>query len=88
VEGSQGIERRIERAVFETDRYRIVGDVTLPPEGYKSRFSDSLNRGDLAFVSLSNVQITPLDGGPVERKPFIVLSRTHVRIAYPFEEGA
>ena len=37
----------VERAVFETDRYVVVGDVTLPPEGYQSRFSDSLNRGDL-----------------------------------------
>ncbi len=38
-EGEQ-IAHRVERAVFETDRQLIVGDVTLPPEGYKSRFSD------------------------------------------------
>ncbi|MDX6600999.1 MAG: hypothetical protein QOF13_201, partial [Solirubrobacterales bacterium] len=41
------VERRIERAAFETDAHLIVGDVTLPPAGYQSRFSDSLNRDDL-----------------------------------------
>lgn len=84
-QGGQGIERRVERAVFETDRYVVVGDVTLPPEGYQSRFSDSLNRGDLNFIPLVNVEITPLGGGPVEYKPFVVLSKSHVRVAFPFE---
>jgi hypothetical protein len=32
------IERRVERAAFETDRQLVVGDVTLPPTGYQSRF--------------------------------------------------
>jgi hypothetical protein len=82
----QGIERRVERAVFETDRYVVVGDVTLPPEGYQSRFSDSLNRGDLNFIPLVNVEITPLGGGPAQHKPFVVLAKSHVRIAFPLEE--
>ncbi|MDX6627366.1 MAG: hypothetical protein QOE56_2355, partial [Solirubrobacterales bacterium] len=56
-EGEQ-IERRVERAVFETDLHRIVGDVTLPPAGYQSRFSDSLNSSDLDIVSLTNPEIT------------------------------
>ena len=46
----ENVERRVERAVFETDRQLVVGDVTLPPAGYQSRFSDSLNRADLDFV--------------------------------------
>ncbi|HEY5053597.1 MAG TPA: hypothetical protein VII45_09345 [Solirubrobacterales bacterium] len=87
MEGGQGIERRVERAVFETDRYVVVGDVTLPPEGYQSRFSDSLNRGDLNFIPLVNVEITPLGGGPAQIKPFVVLAKSHVRVAFPLEEG-
>ena len=54
---------------FETDRQRIVGDVTLPPEGYQSRFSDSLNRPEVAFIPLVNVEISSLMGGDVERLP-------------------
>ena len=65
-EGEQ-IAHRVERAVFETDRQLIVGDVTLPPEGYQSRFSDSLNRGDVDFVPLTNAEITSLADGKVER---------------------
>jgi hypothetical protein len=84
---SQGIERRVERAVFETDRYVVVGDVTLPPEGYQSRFSDSLNRGDLSFIPLVNVEMTPLGGGPAQRKAFVVLAKAHVRVAFPVDEG-
>jgi Family of unknown function (DUF6812) len=76
-------ERRTERAVFETDRQLIVGDVTLPPAGYQSRFSDTLNRTDIEFVPLTNVEITSLSDGKVSERPFVVLSKSHVRFAYP-----
>jgi hypothetical protein len=79
------IERRVERAAFETDAHLIVGDVTLPPAGYQSRFSDSLNRGDLEFVPLTNVEVTSLRDGVVSKRPFMVLSKSHIRIAYPLE---
>jgi hypothetical protein len=78
------IERRVERAVFETDRQIVVGDVTLPPAGYQSRFSDSLNRVDVEFISLTNVEIISLLDGKVSERPFIVLSKRHVRLSYPF----
>ncbi|HWC09320.1 MAG TPA: hypothetical protein VG458_09740, partial [Solirubrobacterales bacterium] len=57
--------------------------ITLPPAGYQSRFSDSLNRGDLEFISLINVEITTLSDGLVSERPFIVISKSHIRIAYP-----
>ncbi len=78
------IERRVERAVFETDRQIVVGDVTLPPAGYQSRFSDSLNRVDVEFISLTNVEIISLLDSKVSERPFIVLSKRHVRLSYPF----
>jgi hypothetical protein len=77
------IERRVERAVFETDRQLIVGDVTLPPTGYQSRFSDLLNRREFEFVPLTNVQIAPLEGGEATTRPFVALSKRHIRVAYP-----
>lgn len=77
------VERRIERAVFETDKHLVIGDITLPPAGYQSRFSDSLNRGDVEFVPLTNVEITSLADGQVTERPFIVLSKSHIRLAYP-----
>jgi len=70
-------ERRVERVQFETDRQRIVGDVTLPPAGYQSRFSDALNR----------VEVSSIMGGDVERLPFIVVSKAHVRIAFPVDHN-
>jgi hypothetical protein len=78
--------RRVERAVFETDRQLIEGDLTLPPAGYQSRFSDSLNRGEFEFVPLTNVQITALADGKVSQVPFLVLSKRQIRIAYPVEQ--
>lgn len=77
------IERRVERAAFETDHHLIVGDVTLPPAGYQSRFSDSLNRDDLEFLSLTNAEVTNLADGRVSERPFIVIGKRHVRVAYP-----
>jgi hypothetical protein len=80
-------ERRVERVQFETDRQRIIGDVTLPPEGYQSRFSDSLNRVDITFIPLVNAEVSSLMGGDVEVRPFMVVSKAHVRIAFPVGEG-
>jgi len=77
------IERRVERAAFETDHHMVVGDVTLPPAGYQSRFSDSLNRDDLEFVPLTNAEVTNLADGKVIERPFLVLNKRHVRVAYP-----
>lgn len=80
-------ERRIERIQFETDRQRIIGDVTLPPEGYQSRFSDSLNRVDVTFIPLVNAEVSSIMGGDVEQRPFMVVSKSHVRIAFPVDTG-
>lgn len=78
--------RRVERAIFETDRQLIEGDLTLPPAGYQSRFSDSLNRGEFEFVPLTNVQMTSLADGKVAQIPFLVLAKRQIRIAYPAEQ--
>lgn len=85
MEGQLGSPRRRERVAFETDRHLVVGNLTLPPEGYQSRFSDAVNRADVAFIPLLEVEITPLAGGEAVRRPFIVLAKEHVRLAYPVD---
>ena len=75
--------KRVERAAFETDRLLVVGDVTLPPEGYQSRLSDSLNRTDLDFLPLTNCEVTSLVDGGVEERGFMMLAKCHIRVAYP-----
>jgi hypothetical protein len=83
------MESRVERVVLETDRHRIVGDLTLPREGYRSRLSDFLNRGDLDFIPLVNVEITRLgaNGGSPELMPFLTVARSHVELAHPLDPG-
>jgi hypothetical protein len=75
--------KRVERAAFETDRLLVIGDVTLPPEGYQSRFSDSLNRPDLEFLALTDCDVTSLADGTTERREFLMLGKRHIRVAYP-----
>ena len=77
---------RIERIVLETARHRIVGDLMLPREGYRSRLSDFLNQGELDFIPLVNAELAPLDGGPPEPRSFIAVARAHVHIAFPAAE--
>lgn len=84
--GQPASPRRRERIVFETDRNVVVGDMTLPPEGYQARFSDAVNRGDVAFVPLTNVEISPLGGGETQQRDFVVLAKRHVRFAYPLDQ--
>jgi hypothetical protein len=75
--------KRVERAAFETDRLLVVGDVTLPPEGYQSRLSDSLNRPEIEFLQLTDCEVTSLADGSTQRREFLMLSKRHVRVAYP-----
>jgi hypothetical protein len=78
------MDTRIERVVLETDRHRIVGDLHMPREGYRSRLSDYLNRGDDRFVPLANAEVRPLNGeGRAEVRNFLAVSRDHVTLAYP-----
>jgi hypothetical protein len=84
------VDTRVERIALETARYRIVGDLTLPREGYRSRLTDYLNSGDVTFIPLTTVVVEPLErgepaGGPEERD-FIAVARAHVLLAYPSDE--
>jgi hypothetical protein len=76
------METRVERVVLETNRYVIVGDLTLPREGYRSRLSDFLNRGDLDFIPLVNVEIRSPNGGGTQNHQFIAVARPHIQLAY------
>lgn len=85
--GPEPSERRIERVRFETDRYVVVGDVMLPPDGYQSRFSDSMNRPDFPFLAVINADVTSLDDGKTVRRDFLVIGKKHIHLAFPVEEA-
>jgi hypothetical protein len=77
------MDTRVERIVLETDRHRIAGDLTMPREGYRSRLSDYLNRGEQAFIPLANAVITTIDASQAtDEREFIAVARTHVHLAY------
>jgi hypothetical protein len=77
-----GAEIRRERVVLETDRYTIVGDVTLPAEGFHSRLSDLLNREGVEFIPLVNATVSGRSGEPPVERSFIAVARDHVQLAY------
>lgn len=81
------MDSRVERVAFETDRHWIVGDLTLPREGYRSRLSDFLNRGDLDFIPLTNVELSHLDARDrePEKRSFVAVARDHIQLAHPLE---
>lgn len=70
------------RIAVETDRYRVVGSVVLPREGYRSRLTDFLNGGEREFIAVTDVEMESLDrpGQPM-RSDFIALSRRHIVLA-------
>ena len=75
-----------QRVVFKTARDRIVGDLTLPEDGYRSRLSDLLNRQGLAFIPLTSAEVVPLDGGAVQTHAFLALGRDHIQLAYELDD--
>ena len=74
-------QHRTERVVIETDRYRITGLLTLARDGYRSRVSDLLNANERDFISLTEVHVERLDGGPAQDVPFLLVSRRHIVLA-------
>jgi hypothetical protein len=86
METREQIEKRVERVQIETDKHRIVGSVTLPREGYQSRFSDALNRTDVAFIPVVDAEIRPLEGGEPQRRDMVIVGKQHIRLSFPIEE--
>jgi hypothetical protein len=80
------IDHRRERIKIETERHRIEGLLTLARDGYRSRVSDVLNASERDFVTLTDVTVAPLDGGPVERFPYLTVARRHIVFAVAAEE--
>jgi hypothetical protein len=82
------METRTQRVVLETKQHQIIGDVTLPREGYLSRFSDFLNQSEVTFVAVTNVtMIKRLASGATEtmEREFIAVGISHIEVAYPDE---
>lgn len=71
-----------QRVALKTASDRIVGDLALPEDGYRSRLSDFLNRQGLAFIPLTRAEVTPLDGGPTETHAFLAVGLNHVQLAH------
>jgi hypothetical protein len=81
------VDQRLKRIVAETERYRITGFLRLPPDGYRSRLSDYLNAPDRAFLPLTDVELSPLDGaGGAEQHKFLALALSHIVFAVPVDD--
>ena len=75
-------DTRIERVVLETPRQRIVGDVVLPAEGFRTRLSDLLNSEGIKFISLVHAEVTDHATGETSTREFVAVARDHVQVAY------
>jgi hypothetical protein len=79
------MDTKTQRVVVETSRFRVIGDVLLPTEGFRTRLSDVLNRQDTGFLPLVNVELTALEGGEAKKLPFLAVARGQIEIAYEAE---
>jgi hypothetical protein len=86
VEEQHSIDHRREWIKIETERHRIEGFLTLARDGYRSRVSDALNASERDFLTLTEVKVEPLEGGPVELHPYLTLARRHIVFAVPAEQ--
>jgi hypothetical protein len=80
-EEQESMNQRRERVLIETERHRIVGLLTLARDGYRSRVSDVLNASERDFLTLTEVTVSPLEGGPAELHPYLTLARRHIVFA-------
>ncbi len=75
------LDFRQERIRVETSRHRIEGLITLARDGHRSRVSDVLSASERDFLTLTDVSLVPLDGGPVESHSFLAVARAHIVFA-------
>jgi hypothetical protein len=85
---SSNVEHRQERVRIETQRHRIEGALTLAKDGYRSRVSDLLNASERDFITLTEVTVAPLEGGPIELHPYLTLARRHIVFAVAAPEDS
>ena len=83
-----GMELRQERIRIETERHRIEGVLTLARDGYRSRVSDVLNASERDFLTLTDVTVAPLEGGPIELHSYLTLARRHIVFAVAASDSA
>jgi hypothetical protein len=86
-ENQAGMGFRRERVRLETERHRIEGVLTLARDGYRSRVSDVLNASERDFLTLTEVMVAPLDGGPIELHPYLTVARRHIVFAVAASEA-
>jgi len=77
-EAPHSADERRERIRLETQRHCIEGLIVLAADGYRSRVSDVLNAPERDFLTLTDVTLQPLDGGPPEQHEFLAVARAHV----------
>src|ERR1700685_468182 len=80
-EEQSDMDHRQERIRIETERHRIEGFLTLARDGYRSRVSDVLNASEREFLTLTEVTVAPLEGGPIELHEYLTLARRHIVFA-------
>jgi hypothetical protein len=77
----ESMDHKRERVRIETERHRIEGWLTLALDGYRSRVSDVLNASERDFITLTEVTVSPLDGGVSETHQYLTLARRHIVFA-------
>jgi hypothetical protein len=85
---AQGMDHRTERIRIETERHRIEGAMTLARDGYRSRASDVLNASERDFITLTEVTVSPLEGGPVELHEYLSIGRRHIVFAVAADDAS
>jgi len=81
------VERKRERVIVESARYRIAGEVTLPPEGYKSRLSDHINEASREFLIVLDAILTPFDDPENRfRSNVVMVHRSKIDVIFPENE--
>ncbi len=82
-----GVDNRTIRVVVETAQAKIVGDLTLPREGYRSRLSDYLNHARGGFIPLADATIISTDPGAAGtvQRDFVAVGTAHALLVYPDE---
>jgi hypothetical protein len=70
------------RILVETPLHRIVGTLSLPDAGWRSRVTDYFNAADRDFFALTDAEISRVGGsGPTERHSYVAVSRAHIILA-------
>ncbi|RMF93053.1 MAG: hypothetical protein D6736_02395 [Nitrospinota bacterium] len=78
------MEHELRSVTIYTLQFKIQGQIRVPPDGYRARISDLLNRETTQFIPIVNAKVFNLrNDGVIVSSPVVVVNKAQITLVFP-----